>query len=163
MGQCRLHLFGKCDIYPSTLALSLDCCCCEGEDILTESLIAAGSSDQSTTTISPLNSHFMALACRDTVRLIFQKLTVADLARASCVCRVWNSVATENDLVASAFTAPWRIKELVGKPVSGAFWRDNGIWKFAISHRISRGDSVTSLAVKYSVQVVTLSSSIALK
>ncbi|KAF3555282.1 hypothetical protein F2Q69_00012571 [Brassica cretica] len=137
----------------------MDCCCCnqnDGNDFLTESLIATGSSDQSTTTISPLNSHFMALTCRDTLGLIFQRLTVADLARARCVCRVWNSVATENDLVASAFTAPWLIKELVGKPASGAFWRDNGIWKFAISHRISRGDSVTSLAVKYSVQVMDI-------
>ncbi|KAL1188118.1 F-box protein [Cardamine amara subsp. amara] len=98
----------------------------------------------------------MALSCRDTLRLIFHKLTIADLARASCVCRVWNSVATEDDLVVANFTAPWRIKKLVGRPVSGSFWRDNGIWKFAISHRISRGDSVTSLAVKYSVQVMDI-------
>ncbi|CAH2046964.1 unnamed protein product [Thlaspi arvense] len=112
--------------------------------------------DQSNTTISPLNSHFMALSCRDTLRLIFNRLTVVDLARASCVCQIWNSVATEDDLVVSAFTAPWRIKELVGRPGSGSFWRDNGIWKFALSHRISRGDSVTSLAVKYSVQVMDI-------
>ncbi|ESQ29755.1 hypothetical protein EUTSA_v10023646mg [Eutrema salsugineum] len=138
----------------------MDCCCCDqndGDEFLTESLIGdAAIADQITTTISPLNSHFMALSCRDTLRLIFQRLTVADLARASCVCRVWNSVATEEDLVVKAFTAPWRIMELVGRPVSGAFWRDNGIWKFAISHRISRGDSVTSLAVKYSVQVMDI-------
>ncbi|CAN8244724.1 unnamed protein product [Cochlearia groenlandica] len=98
----------------------------------------------------------MALSCRDTLRLIFQKLTVADLARASCVCRVWNSIAGEDDLVVSAFTAPWRITELVGRPVSASFWRDNGIWKFAISHRICRGESVASLAVKYSVQVMDI-------
>lgn len=98
----------------------------------------------------------MALYCRDTLIIIFQKLTVADLARASCVCKVWNSVATEDDLVVSAFTAPWRIKELVGRPASVSFWRDNGIWKFAISHRICRGDSVTSLAVKYAVQVMDI-------
>lgn len=135
----------------------MDCCCCDRngvDDCLTESLNGAiTTADLSTNIISPLNSHFMALSCRDTLRLIFQRLNVSDLARASCVCRVWNSVATEEDLVISAFTAPWRIKELVGKPASGSFWRDNGIWKFAISHRISRGDSVTSLAVKYSVQV----------
>nr|CCD74465.1 peptidoglycan-binding LysM domain-containing protein [Arabidopsis halleri subsp. halleri] len=107
-------------------------------------------------TISPLNSLYMALSCRDTLILIFQNLTVADLARASCVCKVWNSVATDDDLVVSAFTSPWRIKELVGRPASASFWRDNGIWKFAISHRISRGDSVTSLAVKYSVQVMDI-------
>lgn len=136
----------------------MDCCCCDQnnvDDSLVEPLIGATniSADQSHTTISPLNSHFMALSCRDTLRLIFQRLTVADLARAGCVSRIWNSAATEDDLVVAAFTARWRIKELVGRPVSGAFWRDNGIWKFAISHRISRGDSVTSLAVKYSVQV----------
>lgn len=50
--------------------------------------------------------------------------------------------------------APWGLKEVVGKPVSSSFWRDNGIGKFAISHRILRGDSVASLAVKYSVQVL---------
>ncbi|KAB5556250.1 hypothetical protein DKX38_007159 [Salix brachista] len=47
---------------------------------------------------------------------------------------------------------PWKLKEIVGKPVSGSFWRENGIWRFAISHKIVRGDSVTSLAKKYSVQ-----------
>ncbi|CAA7061590.1 unnamed protein product [Microthlaspi erraticum] len=118
--------------------------------------INTATADQSSTTIPPSNSHFMALSSRDTLRLIFQSLTVADLARASCVSRIWNSVATEDDLVVTAFTARWRIKELVGRPVSGSFWRDNGIWKFAISHRISRGDSVTSLAVKYSVQVMDI-------
>ena len=42
---------------------------------------------------------------------------------------------------------------MVGKSSSRSFWRDNGIGKFAISHRILRGESVASLAVKYSVQV----------
>ncbi|XP_010549799.1 PREDICTED: F-box protein At1g55000 [Tarenaya hassleriana] len=141
-------------------------CCCDQNDVgesLTEPLAGDEAisavifvSDFSAVTISPMNSHFMALACRDTLRLIFQKLSVADLARASCVCRLWNSVSGEEDMVVRAFTSPWRIKEVVGKPASGSFWRDNGIWKFAISHRISRGDSVTSLAVKYSVQVMDI-------
>lgn len=49
--------------------------------------------------------------------------------------------------------APWKLKEVVGMPLNGSFWRDNGIGKFAISHRLARGDTVASLAVKYSVQV----------
>uniref|UniRef100_A0A7N0V5H6 LysM domain-containing protein n=1 Tax=Kalanchoe fedtschenkoi TaxID=63787 RepID=A0A7N0V5H6_KALFE len=106
--------------------------------------------------ISPMNSNFSALACDDTLRLIFEKLPIADLARASCVCRSWNAVAGDKDVVATVFKAPWRLKEVVGTPSSGSFWRDNGIGKFAISHRIARGDSVTSLAVKYSVQVMDI-------
>ncbi|KAK3441627.1 hypothetical protein EUGRSUZ_B01946 [Eucalyptus grandis] len=111
---------------------------------------SASAADDST--ISPMNSHFSALACHDTLRLIFEKLSVPDLARASCVCRIWSSVASDRDMVTRAFAAPWRLKEVVGVPSSGSFWRDTGIGKFAISHRIKRGDSVASLAVKYSVQ-----------
>ncbi|KAL3750131.1 hypothetical protein ACJRO7_011156 [Eucalyptus globulus] len=114
----------------------------------------AAAADDST--ISPMNSHFSALACRDTLRLIFEKLPVPDLARASCVCRIWSSVASDRDMVTRAFAAPWRLKEVVGVLSSGSFWRDNGVGKFAISHRIKRGDSVASLAVKYSVQVMDI-------
>ncbi|KAL9684108.1 hypothetical protein QQ045_021540 [Rhodiola kirilowii] len=105
---------------------------------------------------SPMNSNFSALTCDDTLRLIFEKLSIADLARASCVCRSWNAVASDKEIVASVFKAPWKLKEVVGTPSSGSFWRDNGIGKFAISHRIVRVDSVTSLAVKYSVQVMDI-------
>lgn len=114
---------------------------------------SAISTDPSTV-ISPMNSHFGALACPDTLRLILQKLTVMDLARASCVCRVWYSVASDNNLLVLAFMEPWKLRQVVGKPVNACFWRDNGIGKFAISHRIARGDTVASLAVKYSVQVL---------
>lgn len=109
--------------------------------------------DFSDSTISPMNSHFSALTCRDTLRLIFEKLPIPDLARCSCVCRVWNSVASDQEIVTRAFKAPWNLKHVIGKPASGNFWRDNSLGKFAISHRIVRGDSIASLAVKYSVQV----------
>ncbi|KAM2892440.1 hypothetical protein COP2_010601 [Malus domestica] len=115
-----------------------------------------GDSSDSTTTISPMNSHFSALTCRDTLRLIFEKLPIPDLARSSCVCRVWSSVASDQEIVAKAFKAPWNMKEVIGKPASSSFWRDNSIGKFAISHQIVRGDSVASLAVKYSVQVMDI-------
>ncbi|KAK3441478.1 hypothetical protein EUGRSUZ_B01859 [Eucalyptus grandis] len=115
---------------------------------------ASSASAADDSTISPMNSHFSALACRDTLRLIFEKLPVPDLARASCVCRIWSSVASDRDMVTRAFAVPWRLKEVVGVPSSGGFWRDKGVGKFAISHRIKRGDSVASLAVKYSVQVM---------
>lgn len=110
----------------------------------------------SDSTISPMNSHFSALACRDTLRLIFEKLPIPDLACASCVCRAWNSVASDQEIVAKSFKSPWKLKHVIGKPASGSFWRDNSLAKFAISHRIARGDSVASLAVKYSVQVMDI-------
>lgn len=100
-----------------------------------------------------MNSHFVALTCRDTLRLIFEKLSLADLARASCVCKTWNAFASDDDMVVEAFKAPWKLLDVVGKPSSRSFWRDNGIGKFAISHRILRGETVASLAVKYSSQV----------
>lgn len=118
-----------------------------------ESLRPSSPSLSSSTVISPLNSHFSALACRDTLRIIFLKLSIPDLARAACACRLWNSVASEKDIVTRAFLAPWNLKAVVGTPLSGSFWRDNGLGKFAISHRIGSGDSVASLAVKYSVHV----------
>uniref|UniRef100_A0A2P2K218 Uncharacterized protein MANES_08G120400 n=2 Tax=Rhizophora mucronata TaxID=61149 RepID=A0A2P2K218_RHIMU len=144
--------------------------CCGDEDdavpILTQPLNPTteklASSDVSAdtitpaTTISPMNSHFAALSCADTLRLIFEKLSLADLARASCVCRAWNAVAADGEIMRAAFMGPWKLKAVVGRPVSGSFWRDNGIWKFAISHKIVRGDTVASLAVKYSVQVMDI-------
>ncbi|KAM5561247.1 F-box protein [Rosa sericea] len=117
---------------------------------------SSSSSSDGYTTISPMNSHFSALACRDTLRLIFEKLPIPDLARSSCVCRAWNSVASDQEIVVNAFKSPWKLKDVVGKPASGSFWRDNTLGKFAISHRIARGDSVASLAVKYSVQVMDI-------
>ncbi|KAF7805113.1 F-box protein [Senna tora] len=147
----------------------MGCCCDEDEaeaDILrhlTNSHFASSSpespcpsSPSSFTVISPMNSHFSALACRDTLRIIFHKLPIPDLARASCVCRLWNSVASDREIVARAFLAPWNLKAVVGTPLSGSFWRDNGLGKFAISHRIGRGDTVASLAVKYSIQVMDI-------
>ncbi|KAK8564859.1 hypothetical protein V6N13_019998 [Hibiscus sabdariffa] len=136
-------------------------CCCDGNDdepTLATPLISSSHSilTDSTTTISPMNSHFAALTCRDTLRLIFQKLSLADLARASCVCTTWNAVASDEDIVVEAFMAPWRLLDVVGKPCSRSFWRDNGIGKFAISHRILRGETVASLAVKYSSQVMDI-------
>lgn len=62
-------------------------------------------------------------------------------------------MASDKEMVTSVFKAPWKLKEVIGTPSTGSFWRDNGIGKFGISHRIVKGDSVTSLAVKYSVQV----------
>ncbi|GKU97751.1 hypothetical protein SLEP1_g10848 [Rubroshorea leprosula] len=136
-------------------------CCCDHDDEEEEShlTIPLSSSDfpsGESAVISPMNSNFSALNCRDTLRLIFEKLSITDLARSSCVCRAWNAVASGDEMVVGAFKAPWKLKEVVGRPTSRSFWRDNGIGKFAISHRISRGDSVASLAVKYSVQRVVL-------
>lgn len=114
---------------------------------------AASGDDDSYTTISPMNSNFPALVCKDILRTIFEKLPVVDLARSACVCRLWSSVASDREIQVRAFKAPWKLKDVIGKPSSGSFWRDNSLSRFAISHRLVRGDTVASLAVKYTVQV----------
>ncbi|KAE9589597.1 hypothetical protein Lal_00000315 [Lupinus albus] len=144
----------------------MGCCCDEDDtDILTHLMISnfpssssssPSSSPSSSSVISPMNSHFSALSSTDILRLIFQSLPISDLARASCVCRIWNSVASDREIVTKAFIAPWKLNDVVRDPVSRSFWRDNNIGKFAISHRIVRGDTVASLAVKYSVQVMDI-------
>ncbi|CAI9769510.1 unnamed protein product [Fraxinus pennsylvanica] len=106
--------------------------------------------------ISPMNSNFSALLCKDTLRAILEKLSLADLARSACVCRLWYSVAADRDMQVKSFISPWKLRDVVGNPTSGGFWRDNSLSKFAISHRLSRGDSVASLAVKYSVQIMDI-------
>lgn len=114
------------------------------------------SGDDSHTTISPMNSNFAALLCKDILRTIFEKLPVVDLARSACVCRLWSSVASDREIQVNAFKAPWKLKSVIGNPTSGSFWRDNRLSRFAISHRLARGDTVASLAVKYSVQVMDI-------
>lgn len=107
-----------------------------------------------TTTISPMNSNFAALICKDILGTIFVKLSNEDLARSACVCKLWSSVASDRDILVKAFISPWKLKDLIGNPSSGTnFWRDNSLTRFAISHRLLRTDTLPSLALKYSVQV----------
>ncbi|KAK4476698.1 hypothetical protein RD792_015858 [Penstemon davidsonii] len=103
-------------------------------------------------TISPMNSNFSALLCKDTLHAILEKLPLVDIGRAACVCRLWRLVASDRELLIGAFVSPWKLRDVIGNPSSGSFWRDNSLTKFAVSHRLSRGDSVASLAVKYAVQ-----------
>ena len=124
------------------------------ENLTLGSTSQASTSGESGAVISPMNSHFSALACQDVLRNIFERLPVPDLARASCVCRAWNLVASDREIHVRAFKAPWKLKDVVGIPSSGSFWGDTSLGKFAISHRLVRGDSVASLAVKYYVQVL---------
>lgn len=105
-----------------------------------------------------MNSNFPALLCKDVLISILEHLSIDDLARAACVSRFWNQVASDKDIQVRAFMRPWKLKEVVGKPSSGGFWREVRLPKFAISHRLAKGDSVASLAVKYSVQVILFSS-----
>ncbi|KAI3701988.1 hypothetical protein L6452_27535 [Arctium lappa] len=120
------------------------------------SMASAAAGHDSYTTISPMNSNFPALVCKDILRTIFEKLPVSDLARSACVCRLWSSVASDREIQVRAFKAPWKLKDVIGKPSSGSFWRDNSLSRFAISHRLVRGDTVASLAVKYTVQVTDI-------
>ncbi|XP_010277614.1 PREDICTED: F-box protein At1g55000-like isoform X1 [Nelumbo nucifera] len=110
----------------------------------------------SATVISPMNSNFPAFNCTDILRSIFQNLPPSDLARAACVCHLWNSVASDRQIQTRAFKSPWKLKDVIGNPTSTSFWRDNSLGRFAISHRLVRGDTVASLAVKYCVQVMDI-------
>ncbi|CAN4108749.1 unnamed protein product [Withania somnifera] len=137
--------------------------CCDDDEQLLQPLDQIPPSASSTiavhgleAVISPMNSHFSALICHDTLRAILEKLALPDLARAACVCRTWNFVASDRELQTKAFKDPWKIKDVVGDPASQSFWRDNSLSKFAIYHRIVRGDSVASLAVKYFVHVTDI-------
>lgn len=136
-------------------------CCGDEEDddnLLHHPLISSTISGETTggETICPMNSNLFALICRDTLRIIFEKLPVVDLACAACVCRLWSSIASDREIQTASFKAPWKLKEIVGDPSSGSFWRDNSLSKFAISHHLVKGDSVARLAVKYSVQVMDI-------
>ncbi|XP_068648619.1 F-box protein At1g55000 [Aristolochia californica] len=106
--------------------------------------------------ISPMNSNFSALISKDILRSIFERLPLSDLARAACVCRLWNLIASDREMRTRVFKSPWQLKDVIGNPSSRSFWCDNGLHKFAFSHRLVRGDTVASLAVKYSVQVMDL-------
>jgi hypothetical protein len=88
----------------------------------------------------------------DLWRSILERLSVRSLGCAACVCRLWHSIAGDPAVLAAAFTAPWKLREVVGKPTSSSFWRGQ-LGQFAISHALQRQDTIAGLAVKYGVQV----------
>ncbi|XP_020571568.1 F-box protein At1g55000-like [Phalaenopsis equestris] len=106
--------------------------------------------------LSPLKSNFSALGTSDLLRSILGLLPSSDLARAACVCRVWREVASEGEVRERAFRKPWNVRRLIGSPSSPGFWRYPGLDKFAISHRVLRGDTVAGVALKYAVQVMDI-------
>ncbi|KAK9086781.1 hypothetical protein Syun_029175 [Stephania yunnanensis] len=140
----------------------MGCCCNEDDEddilktlITTAAATIAGTVDASAV-ISPMNSNFSALISGDILRAIFERLAAHDLARSACVCRAWHAVASDREILVGAFKAPWKLREVVGSPTSTSFWRDNCLGRFAISHKLVRGDTVASLAVKYYVQVMDI-------
>ncbi|KAJ4968997.1 hypothetical protein NE237_015698 [Protea cynaroides] len=103
-----------------------------------------------------MNSNVAVFSCWDILCIIFERLPLSDLARAACVCRLWNSIASDREIQTRAFKSPWKLKDVIGNPSSRGFWRDSCLGRFAISHRLVKGDTVASLAVKYSVQVMDI-------
>ncbi|KAI3755013.1 hypothetical protein L1987_54806 [Smallanthus sonchifolius] len=166
MYVCKLCIHVTLYRFRTLLHVEMGCCGEEEEDILQplhqqpltlhSSPSSMANADDSSATISPMNSNFEALICKDILRTIFEKLPLADLARSTCVCRLWSLVASDREIHVRAFKAPWKLKDLIGNPSSGSFWRDNSLTRFAISHRLVRGDTVASLAVKYSLQVTDI-------
>ncbi|WOL17602.1 F-box protein [Canna indica] len=110
----------------------------------------------SETSLSPMNSNFTALLSRDLLRAILERLMPADLARSACVCRLWRAIGSDREMQERAFRAPWNVRRVLGQPSSDAFWRHSSLDRFAISHRLRRGDSVAGLALRYSVQVMDI-------
>jgi hypothetical protein len=95
----------------------------------------------------------------DLLRAVLHRLTPADVARAACVCRHWHAVASDRAVLEAAFRAPWGVRRVVGEPATRAFWRVASLGRYALSHTVRRSDTVTGIAVKYSVQVPYVSSS----
>lgn len=92
----------------------------------------------------------------DLWRIILQKLPVDSLARSSCVCHLWHSIAGDPAVLCNKFKEAWNLAEVVGRPLSANFWRDTSLSRFAISHTVNRWDTVTGLAVKYQVHVIEI-------
>ncbi|TVU45532.1 hypothetical protein EJB05_05021, partial [Eragrostis curvula] len=92
----------------------------------------------------------------DLLRAVLHRLPPADLARAACVCRAWNAVASDRAMIEAAFRAPWGVRRVVGEPATRAFWRAASIERFALSHAVRRGDTVPGIALKYSIQVTDI-------
>ncbi|KAK8969118.1 F-box protein [Platanthera guangdongensis] len=98
-------------------------------------------------------SLFSSSTARPRPFVILELLRPSNLARVACVCRVWKEVASDREVREWAFREPWKVRKLLGSPSSVGFWRYPGLNRFAISHRLLRGDTVTTLSLKYSVQV----------
>ncbi|KAK8962400.1 F-box protein [Platanthera guangdongensis] len=69
---------------------------------------------------------------------------------------VWKEVASDREVREWAFREPWKVQKLLSSPSSTSFWSYPGLNRFAISHRLLRGDTVTILSLKYSVQFLNL-------
>lgn len=136
------------------------CCCKEEEQENTDLFAPLSCPDASPPSppsliLSPMNSNFKALSSADLLQSILERLPPRDLARSTCVCRLWRAVASDRAMLERAFAGPWGVKQVVGMPSSTAFWRYSSLTRFAISHRLVRGDTVAGLALKYSVQVLS--------
>lgn len=92
----------------------------------------------------------------DLWRIILQKLPLDSLARASCVCRLWHSIAGDPVVLSNRFKEAWKLAEVVGRPLTPSFWRDARLGRFAISHTVKRWDTVAGLAVRYQVYVIEI-------
>ncbi|XP_074585000.1 F-box protein At1g55000 [Curcuma longa] len=105
--------------------------------------------------LSPM-CDFSTIVSGDLLRSIFERLPPSDLARSACVCRLWRDFASDREMQEKIFRSPWKVRRVLGEPSSPAFWRHPSLDRFAISHRLSRGDSVAGLALRYGVQVMNI-------
>ncbi|KAJ7547169.1 hypothetical protein O6H91_08G073300 [Diphasiastrum complanatum] len=96
------------------------------------------------------------LLTEDVWRSILGRLPAVALARAACVCRRWYLIAGDPEVLSAAFKAPWKLRQIVGRPSSSRFWQIQSLKVFAISHTVQRWDTVAGLAIKYQVHITDI-------
>ncbi|CAN1787722.1 F-box protein At1g55000 [Linum perenne] len=68
-----------------------------------------------------MNSNFPALTYRDTLLQFLEKVAMTDLAKSSCVCHIWYSMASGDDITRPMFMSPWKLKEVISLLAFGGF------------------------------------------
>ncbi|CAN1132622.1 F-box protein At1g55000 [Linum perenne] len=46
---------------------------------------------------------------------------MTDLAKSSCVCHIWYSMASGDDITRPMFMSPWKLKEVISLLAFGGF------------------------------------------
>ncbi|KAG2451221.1 hypothetical protein HYH02_003828 [Chlamydomonas schloesseri] len=90
------------------------------------------------------------------LELVLTQLEPRELARCRVVCREWREAATSPEVRRSCFITHWRLGGLVGEPRNPSLLDTATLGHFVSRHEVARGDSPTSLAVRYGVSVTAI-------
>ncbi|PNW71954.1 hypothetical protein CHLRE_16g667100v5 [Chlamydomonas reinhardtii] len=90
------------------------------------------------------------------LELVLTCLEPRELAKCRVVCREWHEAATSPEVRRSCFMTHWRLGGLVGEPRNASLLDTATLGHFVSRHEVARGDSPTSLAVRYGVSVTAV-------